>query len=33
MARTPRLTYPIPPTADQVDDYHGTRVEDPYRPL
>ena len=28
-----RLSYPIPPTADQVDDYHGTIVPDPYRPL
>ena len=28
-----RLTYPEPPTADQVDDYHGTRIADPYRPL
>lgn len=25
--------YPKPPTSDQVDDYHGTRVADPYRPL
>ncbi len=39
--RTPRaydasmskLTYPPAPTTDQVDDYHGTRVADPYRPL
>ena len=29
----PRLTYPAPPTSDQVDDYHGTRIADPYRPL
>ena len=29
----PRLTYPKPPMADQVDDYHGTSVADPYRPL
>jgi hypothetical protein len=28
-----RLTYPTAPTADQVDDYHGTLVADPYRPL
>jgi prolyl oligopeptidase len=27
------LPYPTPPTADQVDDYHGTRIADPYRPL
>jgi prolyl oligopeptidase len=27
------LTYPAPPTADQVDDHHGTLVADPYRPL
>ena len=29
----PRLDYPAAPTADQVDDYHGERVADPYRPL
>jgi prolyl oligopeptidase len=29
----PRLDYPQPPTADQVDDYHGTAIADPYRPL
>ena len=28
-----RLTYPTPPTGDQVDDYHGTPIADPYRPL
>ena len=33
MAIMPKLTYPTPPTADQVDDYHGTQVADPYRPL
>ena len=33
MPRMPRLTYPTPPTSDQVDDYHGTRIADPYRPL
>ena len=33
MAPMPRLTYPTPPTADQVDDYHGTPIADPYRPL
>ena len=26
-----RLPYPHTPTVDQVDDYHGTRVADPYR--
>ncbi len=26
-----KLPYPITPTVDQVDDYHGTRVADPYR--
>jgi prolyl oligopeptidase len=25
--------YPAAPTSDQVDDYHGTKVADPYRPL
>ncbi len=29
----PRLRYPTAPTADQVDDYHGTLIADPYRPL
>jgi prolyl oligopeptidase len=28
-----RLAYPPAPTAAQEDDYHGTRVADPYRPL
>ena len=28
-----RLTYPTAPTSDQVDDYHGERIADPYRPL
>jgi len=28
-----KLTYPAPPTSDQVDDYHGTLVADPFRPL
>ena len=27
------MTYPTAPTSDQVDDYHGTRIADPYRPL
>ncbi len=26
-------SYPKPPTTGQVDDYHGTIVADPYRPL
>jgi len=25
--------YPAVPTSDQVDDYFGTKVPDPYRPL
>jgi prolyl oligopeptidase len=28
-----RLAYPAAPTSAQVDDYHGTLVADPYRPL
>jgi prolyl oligopeptidase len=28
-----RLPYPPAPKADVVDDYHGTKVADPYRPL
>ena len=28
-----RPTYPPAPTSDQVDDYHGTPIADPYRPL
>lgn len=27
------MPYPPAPTSDQFDDYHGTRVADPYRPL
>jgi prolyl oligopeptidase len=27
----PPLTYPLTPTVNQVDDYHGTTVADPYR--
>jgi prolyl oligopeptidase len=27
------LDYPAAPTSNQVDDYHGTKVADPYRPL
>ena len=29
----PQLDYPTAPTADQVDDYHGERIADPFRPL
>ena len=29
----PTIDYPPAPTSDQVDDYHGTRIFDPYRPL
>jgi prolyl oligopeptidase len=32
-ARAPVFAYPPAPTANQVDDYHGTRIADPYRPL
>ena len=28
-----RPTYPTAPIGDQVDDFHGTTVADPYRPL
>ncbi len=28
-----KLTYPAAPTSNQVDDYHGVKVADPYRPL
>ena len=27
------LTYPTAPTSDQVDDFHGESIADPYRPL
>jgi prolyl oligopeptidase len=27
------FTYPPAPKSDQVEDYHGTKVADPYRPL
>ena len=27
------IRYPEAPRSDTVDDYHGTRVADPYRPL
>ena len=29
--RFPAVVYPETRTADQVDDYHGTHVADPYR--
>ncbi len=28
-----RLAYPDAPRGEAVDDFHGTRVADPYRPL
>jgi len=30
-ANTPRLAYPTPRKSEQVDDYFGTKVADPYR--
>ncbi len=33
MAPMSSLTYPTAPTSDQVDDFHGERIADPYRPL
>ncbi len=33
MAPMTKLAYPPAPSSDQVDDYHGTAVADPYRPL
>jgi prolyl oligopeptidase len=32
-AAQPHFKYPIAPTSNQVDDYNGVKVEDPYRPL
>jgi len=32
-APTPTFVYPRAKTVDQVDDYHGTKVSDPYRGL
>ena len=32
-ATMPNLKYPAPPKSDQVDDYHGVRIADPYRSL
>src|ERR1700732_141048 len=29
----PTFKYPSAPTSNQVDDYFGTKVPDPYRPL
>jgi prolyl oligopeptidase len=31
--RVKMFNYPAAPTSDHADDYHGTRVADPYRPL
>lgn len=28
-----QFTYPAAPTSDQIDDYNGVKVADPYRPL
>jgi prolyl oligopeptidase len=28
-----QIKYPLAPTSDQVDDYNGVKVADPYRPL
>lgn len=33
MSLQKHLTYPLSPKSDQVDNYHGTQVADPYRPL
>src|SRR5688572_32308162 len=32
-AENERFAYPPAPKGDQVDDYHGTKVADPYREL
>jgi prolyl oligopeptidase len=32
-AESARFVYPPAPKSDQVDDYHGTKVADPYRDL
>jgi prolyl oligopeptidase len=31
VSQVARLTYPVPRRVDQVDDYHGVSVQDPYR--
>jgi prolyl oligopeptidase len=28
-----KLNYPVAPKGDQVDDYHGVKIADPYRGL
>jgi prolyl oligopeptidase len=28
-----KLNYPVPPRSNQVDDYHGVKIADPYRSL
>ena len=30
-AAAQKLVYPVAKTVDQIDDYHGTKVADPYR--
>ena len=30
---SPKLNYPPAPRSEQVDDYHGTKIADPYRTL
>ena len=32
-AEEKKLNYPEPPRSEQADDYHGTKVSDPFRPL
>ena len=32
-AKTGGAAYPVAPKGDVVEDYHGTKVSDPYRPL